>query len=289
MHSKNHEFKVGTFECIVIKDAVNAYENPVSLLFCNAPQEQLTQILQEHGIELEQWSEWVSPYICLLIKTGLHNVLVDTGIGSIFPPAQGDLMQRLKAIAIEPDDIDIVLITHAHGDHCGGNVDSEGMAAFKNARYIMHKAEWEFWTSENVLTQPQNEWMVPVVNRNLEPLRDRFDLIEEDTRVVPGVELKCAPGHTPGHMVVLISSGGEQLWYMSDAFLHPIHIEQPNWYAEVDIQPEQTVITRNSLLNKVGTGQSLIQCFHFPYPGLGHIKRNRNGYQWHPLTIEEKE
>jgi glyoxylase-like metal-dependent hydrolase (beta-lactamase superfamily II) len=285
MHSESYEFKVGTFDCVLLKDAVHAYENPAKFLFNNAPKERLTQVLQEHEIEHERWSEWISPYICLLIKTGSHKVLVDTGVGSTSPPTEGKLMQVLEARGVAPDEIDTVLLTHAHGDHCGGNTDSAGKAAFKQARYIMHKAEWDYWNSESILAQPQHEWMVPVVKKSLRPLRDRFDLIEEDTEVVPGVKIIEALGHTPGHMVVQVSSEGEHLWYMSDTFLHPVHIEQPDWYAEVEIQPEQAVLTRKSLLNQVVVGQPLIHNFHFPYPGLGYIGGNRDGYRWHQLTV----
>jgi glyoxylase-like metal-dependent hydrolase (beta-lactamase superfamily II) len=285
---ESYVFKVGTFECFLLKDAVHTYENPETFLFKNAPKERLTQLLQEHEIELERWSEWISPYTCLLIKTGSHNVLVDSGSGSTFPPAEGKLIRLLKAIKVEPDEIDTVLLTHAHGDHSGGNTDSEGKAAFERARYIMHKEEWDFWTSESTLAQPQHEWMVPVVHRNLKPLRDRFELIEEDTEVVPGVDIIEALGHTPGHMVVHISSGGEQLWYLSDTFLHPIHVEQPDWYAEFDVQPDQAAITRKSLLNQIVARQPVIHCFHFPFPGLGHISENREGYRWHQLSVEDK-
>jgi len=285
MHTESYGFNIGTFECFILKDATHVYENPATLLFCNAPYEPLTSVLREHGIELEGWSEWISPYICMLVKTGSHNVLIDTGIGSTFPPAEGKLMRQLKALSVEPEEIDIILITHAHVDHCGGNSDSEGKAAFNQARYIMHEAEWDFWTSESVLRQPQYEWMASVVYKNLTPLRDRFELIEEDTKVVPGIEFINAPGHTPGHMVVHISSEGEPFWYMSDAFLHPIHIVQPDWYAEVDVQPEQATKTRKLLLKQVMADQSLINCFHFPFPGLGNIIENEEGYRWRPLIV----
>ena len=284
MLDKNYVVEMGTFECIVLKDSDGVYDDPIPPLFGNAPQEQLAQILKKYGGEFEQESEWISPYICLLIKTGSRNVLVDTGIGFLDPPVEGDLLRRLEEETIAPDDIDFVLITHAHGDHCGGNIDAAGKAAFKNARYVMHEAEWDFWTTDSVLAQPQYDWMVPVVDECLKPLRDRFDLVNEDTMIVPGVNFISAPGHTPGHTVVQISSEGEQLWYLADTFLHPAHIERPDWFGEVDIQPEQCVNTRKSLLNTLGEGQSLLQCFHFPYPGLGYIRRNREGYRWHPLT-----
>ena len=288
MVAESYKFKVGTFECVLLKDAERAYENPETFLFYNAPKDQLTQQLKQHDIELERWSEWISPYTCLLIKTDSHNVLVDTGIGSTFPPAEGKLMRLLEAIAVEPDEIDTVLLTHAHGDHCGGITDSGSQAAFKRARTIMHKAEWDFWTSDSTLAQPHHEWMVPVVYKNLKPLRDRFDLIEKDTEVVPGVEIIEALGHTPGHMVVHISSGGEQLWVLSDTFLHPIHIEQPDWNAEPDTHPEQAVMTRKSLLKQVASGEPLIHCFHFPFPGLGYISGTSEGYRWRQLAVQDQ-
>jgi glyoxylase-like metal-dependent hydrolase (beta-lactamase superfamily II) len=280
MQPASYAFKLGAFECTILKDAVHTYENPAKLLFYNAPRGQLKKVLNEHEIELGRWREWLSPYVCMLVKTGSHNVLVDTGIGSTFPPAAGELLRQLKALTVEPDDIDVVLITHAHGDHCGGNADPEGRAAFKRARYIMQKAEWDYWTSESVLAQPQNEWMTLVVQKNFQQLCNCFELIEGDREVVPGIDVISTPGHTPGHMAVRLSSNGERLWYMSDAFLHPVHIMQPDWYAEVDTQPEQAAATRKLLLKQASTGQTLVQCFHFPFPGLGHIIESEEGYRW---------
>lgn len=284
MHGKRYTFKVGEIECIAIQDTLNAYENPVEFLFYNAPQDQLRRALLRHDIDFDGWSEWISPYICLLIKTGSHNVLVDTGMGSIRPPAEGQLLRQLEASGVEANEINTVLITHAHADHSGGNVDSEGNVVFKQARYVMHRAEWDYWTAESTLAQPEHEWMVPVVNENVIPLRDQFDLIDEDVEVVPGVEFIATPGHTPGHMAVRVSSGGDELWYLSDAFLHPIHIEQPDWYASVDVQPEEAAIMRHSLLRQLEAGQHLVHGFHFPFPGLGTIEGNKAGYCWHPLT-----
>ncbi|MFC1996740.1 MBL fold metallo-hydrolase [Chloroflexota bacterium] len=286
MDAEIYKFNIGPFECVALKDWVHTYDNPATLLFFNAPKDHLIQALREYGIELESWQGWASPYTCLLIKTGSHKVLVDTGIGTTWAPDEGRLMGLLESLSIGPDEIDIVLITHAHGDHCGCNTDSEGGAAFPNARYIMWKNEWDFWISEETLAQPQHEWMSSVVDKNMRPLHERFELIEKDTEVVPGVDAIAASGHTPGHMVVRISSGEEQLWYMSDAFIHPLHIEQPDWYAEVDVDPEQSVNTRYSLLKQVATRQPLIHCFHFPFPGLGYIRESNNRYRWHYLTEE---
>ena len=281
MKSECYPFKVGRFECIAIKDSVNAYQNPASLLFSNAPKDRLAQVLRDHDIEHETWNEWLSPYTCLFVRTEAHKVMIDTGDG-------GNLFQSLRDCGVSPDEIDTVLLTHAHGDHVGGNTNPEGRAAFSQARYIMSKIEWDFWTSETTLGQPQHEWMAPVVQRNLLPLYDRFELIEQAMEVVPGVRAIGAPGHTPGHMVVEVSSGGEHLWFISDAFIHPVHFEQPDWYTEVDIQPQKAVRTRWQLLDRVAAVQPLILACHFSFPGLGHARQLNEGWQWQPMATKDE-
>lgn len=287
IHTDSHTFKVGSFECILIKDIDHVYKDPAAMMFSNAPREELEQVLRELDIALEEWNTYLSPYPSLLVKTGSHNVLIDTGIGTTYPPTEGLLMQELAAIMVEPEGIDHVLITHAHVDHSGGNADAVGKSLFKRARFIVHKAEWDFWTAEDVLAQPQNEWMKTVVEKNFRPIRSCFELIEDDIEVVPGVSFIFAAGHTPGHMVVRISSDGEQFWYLSDVFLHPAHIVRPDWYAVVDVQPEQAIQTRKSMLKQFSADQSLVHCFHFPFPGLGHIREREDGYRWEPLFAED--
>jgi glyoxylase-like metal-dependent hydrolase (beta-lactamase superfamily II) len=286
MNADIYKFNVGTFECYAIRDWLATYENPATLLFFKAPKVRLKQILRENGIEITSWQEWLSPYTCLFVQTESHKVLIDTGIGSIWAPDYGHLTQLLDSMAVKSNEIDVVLITHAHGDHCGGNTDAKGRPAFPNARYIMMQNEWDFWISEETLTQPQYEWMSLVVEKSMKPLQDHFELIKKSTEIVPGVVAIDASGHTPGHIVVRISSGEEQLWYMSDAFLHPLHIEHPDWSAEVDVEPDQAAMTRYSLLNQVVDGRQLIHCFHFSFPGLGHIVRSGEGYRWRPLSFD---
>jgi glyoxylase-like metal-dependent hydrolase (beta-lactamase superfamily II) len=84
-------------------------------------------------------------------------------------------------------------------------------------------------------------------------------------------------------LAVAISSGGEQLLYISDAALHPIHVEQPDWYAVVDFAPQQVVTTRRRLLNRAAAEKALVLAFHFPFPGLGHVVQKGEGWQWQPI------
>ncbi len=290
MNTETYHFKLGTFECIAISDGTHTYTPPTfpppaAFLFANAPKERLEQTLREHNLQPEQWVEWISPYICLMINTGKNQVLVDTGADGL-DPNTGKLLQNLQAEGITPGEIDTVILTHGHPDHIGGNTVSEGRPAFPNARFVMWKDEWDFWTSDLAELKGEEhvkELLVSFARRNLPPIKDQLYLIDHETEIVPGIQALAAPGHTPGHMAVAISSGSEHLLYISDAALHPIHVEQPDWYALIDFNPQQVVTTRHRLFNYAAVEKALVLTFHFPFPGLGHVVKKREGWQWQPI------
>ena len=293
MSNETFQFDIGKLKCITVSDGNLTYvpptfPPPATLLFANAKRERLEQVLLEHNLQPEQWVEWTSPYICLLVNTGDHLVLVDTGAGSL-APTTGRLVQNMQAEGIGPGDIDTVILTHGHPDHLGGNTDAEGKPAFPNARYVIWKDEWDFWTSgqaEQRLDEHVREILIRFARKNLPPLQGKIDLLDRETEIVPGIRAIAAPGHTPGHMALEISSGGEQLLCISDAALHPIHLEQPEWYAAVDFAPEQALSTRRRLLSRAAARKTLVLAFHFPFPGLGHIVQKGNAWQWQPIEME---
>jgi glyoxylase-like metal-dependent hydrolase (beta-lactamase superfamily II) len=291
--NETFQFDLGKFKCINVSDgnltyAPPTFPPPATLLFANAKRERLEQVLLEHNLQLEQWVEWTSPYICLLVNTGDHLVLVDTGAGS-FAPTTGRLLQNMKAENIGPGDIDTIILTHGHPDHLGGNTDAEGKPAFPNARYVIWKDEWDFWTSEQAeqrLDEHVREILIRFARKNLPPLQGKIDLLDRETEIIPGIQAIAAPGHTPGHMALEISSEGKQLLCISDAALHPIHLEQPEWYAVVDFAPQETVSTRKRLLSRAAAQKALVLAFHFPFPGLGHIIQKGDVWQWQPVETK---
>jgi glyoxylase-like metal-dependent hydrolase (beta-lactamase superfamily II) len=289
MDTDSYRFKVGNFACIAVSDGTHTYALPdfplpATLLFSNAPGESLEPALRQHRLPAP-WVAWTSPYICLVINTGKHLILVDTGAGSL-APTTGRLLKNLQAERITPGDVDTVIITHGHPDHLGGNTDKDGKPAFPHVRYVIWKDEWDFWTSrqaEQKLEEHSREILITTARRNLLPIQERVELVDRQIEVLPGIRVIPAPGHTPGLMALAISSKSEQLLCISDTVLHPIHLEHPEWCSVFDVVPELVGVTRRKLLDRAAAEKALVIAFHFPFPGLGHVLRKGKAWQWQPV------
>jgi glyoxylase-like metal-dependent hydrolase (beta-lactamase superfamily II) len=283
MKAETLRFKIGAFDCLAVSDGTFAY--PAGAFFANARKEDYEQGLRERQLPLDQIT---TPYVCLYLDTGRHRVLVDTGAGKL-APTTGRLVKNLRREGIDPQTIDTVILTHAHADHIGGNLDSNGKLAFPNARYVMTRVEWDFWTSKPNLSNLNcgdhlKELLLQCAADMLPPIRRRLDLLDNEAEVVPGIRTLAAPGHTPGHVALEISSTGETFIDAVDTCLHPIMIERIEWYSVVDVDPEKTIASRRRLLERAAQTGTLVLSFHFPFPGLGRVIRKENGFTWKPVT-----
>ena len=152
----------------------------------------------------------------------------------------------------------------------------------------MWKDEWDFWTSEPNLNELKiidhgKGLLIKVAQDNLLPLRDQIDLVSHETEIASGIRVISAPGHTPSHMVVEVISGSDQLLHISDTVLHPIHLEETEWYSAVAINPHQVKETRSRVLDMASKENVLTLASHFIFPGLGHVLLKKGRWQWQPI------
>lgn len=283
MPEGSYSFQVGSVCCTVLSDGYFAYPTP--WFFPNADPMLLAEALDRRRLPHHAV---LSPYTCLLIETGRHVALVDTGAGE-GSRTSGAIVARLEMSGIRPKDVDTVILTHAHPDHIGGAISSGGRPTFPNARHILSDYEWEFWTRSHPdlsslrLPQEVKSTIGRTARRSMDALRFQIETVDGEREIVPGVWALPAPGHTPGHLALLIASGGERLFNIGDAAAHPLHLEYPELENGFDHSTAIAAITRRDLLARAASERARVMAFHFPFPSVGRIAaRQCGGYDWTP-------
>jgi glyoxylase-like metal-dependent hydrolase (beta-lactamase superfamily II) len=256
------------------------------MFFTNLDKDVYEPRLRENGHGAQ---ELELPYTCLLIDTSRHRVLLDTGVGAFaLGPTPGKLVALLRDQGVDPGDIDTVVLSHGHPDHLGGSVDAEGRPAFHNARYVMARKEWDYWASnpnlaELGLDDSFKAYILATIKKALAGVQPQLDLVEPDKEIVPGVVAIAAYGHTPGHMVVEVTSDRQRLLFAADAVILPLHLEFPETISAVDHTPAEVVSTRVKLLEKATREKPLVLISHFPFPGLGHVVPKGDRWGWRSM------
>lgn len=278
MSGELYRFNVGALECIVINEGQGT-GGKANLYFANAPQDEVAEALRQHNLDGENLPGYLN---VLYVKLGDEHILFDTGLGPMPDSNMGKLLANLRAASIAPEAITTIVITHGHGDHIGGLADTEGKLLFPNARYLIWKAEWEYWTNEETLAK-MDVARANSIRTKLGAIKDHVTMIDTEGEIFPGIRAIHAPGHTPGHTVFLLESGGQRLLHIVDAAHQIIQCEHPDWSPAFDWNNTLSVPTRRKLFEKAAAEKLLIMGFHFPYPGLGHIVREGDAFKWQPL------
>jgi glyoxylase-like metal-dependent hydrolase (beta-lactamase superfamily II) len=205
---------------------------------------------------------------CALLRVGERKILLDTGAGRDEPAlieryghGCGCLVDNLNALGVAPAEIDTVVLSHAHADHVGGAC-AGGVPAFPNARYWISKAEWDFWTTPERLAER------PFLARKLVPLTHRLQLADGEAEVASGVRLLPSPGHTPGHVCVVLTSGQETAVYCGDLLHHLSQVEHTDWSPAFDLLPQQSAESRRRVLERAVRDRAILLTAHLPTPGL---------------------
>jgi glyoxylase-like metal-dependent hydrolase (beta-lactamase superfamily II) len=222
-----------------------------------------------------------------LVRTPEHTVVVDTGIGggAIAELPIGSFPKRLRAAGVSPDDVDTVIFSHLHFDHVGWSTDGR-TPMFHNAAHRCSKVDWDYWCGPNPTaeTGPGREEFgaIPAPQR-LAPLAERMSFFDGDTEIVPGVRVRPAPGHTPGHYIVEMTSDGATALLLADVAHSPAELLEDDWSSPTDEDPELAQRTRAELARElIRTGASATMT-HFGGNGFGRLVERNGARTWEPL------
>jgi len=275
-----HRFIVGDAEVTVVSDGPLPLGDP-SGTFIGIPKEEVKKMLVEHflspdNVVLEQNSP--------IVNTGDKLILFDTGMGTskAFGPTTGRQQKSMAEAGIKPEDIDAVVLSHAHIDHIGGIVDANDKPLFPNAQYYIAQSDLDFWTDEGKLGGPLKDFVLHA-RKNLLPVRDRLVFFKDGQEFLPGVQAMAAPGHTVGHHMFMVTSNGKSFAFLGDLTHHAVLLlEKPLMEFSYDTDPKQAAQTRVKMLDMLAANKIPVMSYHFAWPGYGHVAKSGDGFRYFP-------
>lgn len=256
-----NRFKLGEMEVTTLLAGTRTVEEPQKIFGLNASADDFAAASAAAHIPTDKAQFFFTPTV---VNTGAELVLFDTGLNP-----QG-ITAALAAAGYSPDQVDLVVLTHMHGDHIGGLMHN-GTATFANARYATAAAEYDHWAAAG------NDGF----DTNVRPLAERMDMLQDGASPVSGVTALAAPGHTPGHTTYMLDSGGKQLLIAADFANHYVwSLAHPDWEVRFDRDKAQAAATRRQLLTMLAGENMPFIGYHMPFPGFGYVETRGEGFHY---------
>lgn len=288
-----YRYKVGDAQVTVVSDGVNTF--PLGANFIpNAKVEEVAAALEKAYMPKDKVSIQFGP---LVINSGGKLIVLDTGNGAGAlagsKGAVGQFSANMAAAGFDPKAVDLVVISHFHGDHINGLLNADGTPAFVNAEVLVPSVEWKFFMDDGEMSRATGERMPGVfknARRVLETgLKKKVTPYEWGKEVAPGLLAVETPGHTPGHTSYVLSSGSGKVFIQSDVTNIPyLFAANPGWHAFFDQDADMAEKSRLKTYDMLVADKLQVQGFHYPFPGLGNVEKDGNGYRvipapWNPV------
>ncbi|MEL7257740.1 MAG: MBL fold metallo-hydrolase [Pseudomonadota bacterium] len=262
-----NRFLLGKFEVTTLLVATTARPDPHTIFGLNVSAEEFEAVSAEALIPADVAQFFFTPTV---VNTGSELVLFDTGLN-----AEGT-NKALEAAGYASEMIDVVVITHMHGDHIGGLMSDSG-PTFTNARYVTGAVEFDAWA------KAENDGF----ENNMRPLAEQTTMIDDSASVFSGHTAMAAFGHTPGHMVHVVESEGESLMIAADFANHYVwSLAHPDWEVKFDMDKAAAATTRRKLLGMLAADKMPFVGYHMPWPGTGFVEAKGDGFEYVPSSYQ---
>jgi len=277
-----YALKIGEIDVLVVSDGVLTL--PGAMLAHNAEPAVRAAWLNDNFLPPDAF-DWALNVV--VVRSGGQTILIDAGMGAEFPlPRAGQLIKRLEAAGIDLASVTDVVLTHMHMDHVGGLlVDGVKDQLRPDLRIHVAAAEVKFWESPDFsrVSMPPGfpDALRKTAKRFVKEYRSQLRPFEEEYEVAPGVVIHRTGGHTPGHSVVRLASGGDRLTFAGD-LVFAVGFEHPDWYNGFEHDPEEAARVRIRLLRELAATGGLLVATHMPFPSVGHVAVAGDAFRWVP-------
>lgn len=280
-----YRYKLGDFEIIQLMDGARTFPMPDKFVVNVSKDEAIKAAVAAYMPE----GKVTIPFSPMIVNTGSKLIAIDTGNGlgahATSKGVVGQARLNMDAAGIDPKDINIVLISHFHGDHIGGLKNANGSLAFPNAEIKVPAPELAFWSDEANAAKANgfNKAQFPNVKKLMAGLK--VTTYESGKEVAPGITSMWTPGHTPGHHSFVVASGSKSILVQTDVSNIPsLFLQNPDWHSAFDNEPELAQKTRHKVYDMAAAEKTTVVGYHFPYPCVGHVEKAGNGYRLVPVA-----
>lgn len=277
--------RIGEIDVLVVSDGVLPL--PTTMLAHNADPAVRATWLNDMFLPPDAF-DWALNAV--VVRSGDKTILIDAGLGSdpdLHLPRAGQLIKRLEAAGIDLASVTDLVLTHMHMDHVGGLlVDGVKERLRQGLRIHVAAAEIKFWESPDFThtNMPQGfpDALRAAAKRFVKEYGSQIRQFDEEHEVAPGVVVRRTGGHTPGHSVVRVASGGDALTFAGDA-VFAVGFEQPEWHNGFEHDPEEAARVRIRLLRELAETGELLVATHMPFPSVGHVALAGDAFRWVPV------
>jgi glyoxylase-like metal-dependent hydrolase (beta-lactamase superfamily II) len=286
-----YRYKVGDIEVTVVTDGANTFKFADNHL-TNKTRAELNAALEAAHYPKDLMT---TPYNPIVVNTAGKLIVIDTGTGEAAyersKGVTGQFQTNLKAAGIDRNAVDVVVISHFHGDHINGLITPDKKLAYPNAEILVPAGDWKFFMDDGEMSRASSERMKTV----FKGARDVFDAIgrkvtpyEAGKEIAPGITSVATPGHTPGHTSHIISSGNDKVYVQADVTHVPwVNVRNPGWHVFYDQDPAIAEATRRKVYDMLAVEKMRVQGFHYPFPSLAYVDKSGDGYRevmvpWNP-------
>ena len=282
-----YRYKVGSIEVTVVTDGANTFKFADAHVM-NKARDELNAVLEAAHYPKDLMT---TPYNPIVVNTGGKLVVIDTGTSeAAFISSKGrtgQFQNNLKAAGIDRNAIDVVLISHFHGDHINGLLTPDNKPAYPNAEVMVPAAEWKYFMDDGEMSRAPKGRMETVF-KNLRRVFDaqgrKVTPYEGNKEIVPGITSMPTPGHTPGHMSFIVASGNGKVFVEGDVTHVPwVFVRNPGWHAFYDQDGPMAEATRRKVYDMLAVERMIVQGSHYPFPSHAYIEKTGSGYREVPV------